>query len=394
METKKIQSATKIRIYPNKEQTILLAKHFGSARFIYNYFLDLKKKKYEEDGKSPGLYACCKLLTELKKQDEFSWLNEIDSQSSKAVLKDLDNAFSKFFKKTGRYPRFKCKKDNSHSYRTTQCISVDIEKSLLKVPKFSSSLKFKGEIKKGLNKINSCTISKTPSGKYYASIQGVFDIEILPSPGCILGLDMGIREFLVDSNGKSYENPKNLDKCMKKIQYLNKQLSKKKKGSKSRDKARKKLAIYHEKVTNKRKDHLHKVSTSLISENQIICMEDFDIKDMLKSRRLAREIHDVSWGTFKNFMAYKASTHDRNLIIVDQFYPRNKICSDCKFEMEKISLDKYNHWECTNCGKLHAKNVNSAKNILSEGLKELSGCRSQSDIKQKAGEPPCSQKGL
>lgn len=375
METKKIQSATKIRIYPNKEQTILLSKHFGAARFIYNYFLDLKKKAYEETGKSPGVFECSRLLTQLKKQSEYVWLNEIDSQSSKAVLKDLDNAFSKFFKKTGGYPRFKSKHDNSHSYRTTQCISVDIEKCLLKVPKFTLPFKFKGEIKKGLNKINSCTISKNPAGKYYAAIQGLFEIETLPSTGCMIGLDMGIKEFLVDSNGKSYPNPKNMDQSLKKLQYLSRQVSKKKKGSKNRNKARKKLAIFHEKIANKRKDYLHKISCSLISENQIICIEDFDIKDMMKTRRLSRDIQDVSWGTFKNFLSYKALINERNLIVVDQFYPRNKICSECKYEMEKITLNKYNHWKCTNCEKLHSKNVNSAKNILSEGLKELSGHR-------------------
>ena len=348
MASKTIQGATKIRIYPDKEQGVLLAKHFGCARFVYNYFLDLKKNTYEETGKSPGLYECSRLLTQLKKQPEYTWLNEIDSQSSKAVLKDLDNAFSKFFKKTGRYPRFKSKKDNSHSYRATQCISINIENNTLKVPKFSKPFKFRGTIKDGLIKINSCTISKTPSGKYFASIQGVFEMETLASTGEIIGIDLGIKNLLVDSNGKTYENKQFLERSLKKIQYLSRQLSKKQKGSKNREKARQKLAIQHETISLKRKDYLHKVSCALVRENQTICMENpctAEIVVSKKFRRISRKLYDVSWGMFKDFVRYKSELHDRELIIIPRLQERTE------------------------------KNIDSAKRILLEGLKELSVCR-------------------
>ena len=265
-----VQKAVKVQIYPRESDKELLAKHFGVRRFIFNKFLEIRNKEYLENKKTLGYNGCSALVTQMKKDSEFSWLREVNSQSIQAALKDLDGAFDRFFRKIAKFPRFKSKHDSKQSFKVPQFAEVNWEAKTLKIPKFKTPFKFKGKYSGELKKINSVTISKDASGKYFASIQGEFDIEQKESTGEIIGVDLGIKSLLIDSNGTEIKNERFLRKQIKRIKYLQRQLSKKKKGSSSRNKARIELAKQHQKVVNQRSNYLHQVSSTLINDNRFM----------------------------------------------------------------------------------------------------------------------------
>ena len=388
-----VQKAVKVQIYPRKSDKELLAKHFGVCRFIFNKFLEIRQKEYLENKVSIGYNACSALVTEMKKQSEFEWLNEVNSQSIQAAIKDLDGAYDRFFRKISKFPKFKSKHNSRQSFKVPQFAKVDWEAKTLKIPKFKTPFKFRGKYSGELMKINSVTISMNASGKYFASIQGEFEIQQKDSTGEIIGIDLGIKTLLVDSNGTEIKNERFLKKHLKKLKYLQRQHSKKKKGSSSREKSRIKLAKEYQKVTDQRNNYLHQVSLKLINDNQVICLEDLAVKNMVKNHKLAQAISDVSWGSLVLMLKYKAAWHNRQVIQIDRFYPSSKTCSHCYHLMPSMDLS-IREWDCPTCGTHHDRDVNAAKNILRQGLNNMSGLGTKSDIKQKRMEASGSKQSL
>ena len=373
-----VQKAVNVQIYPRKSDLELLAKHSGARRFIYNKFHEIRQKEYINSGVTLGYNACSALLTQMKQQPEFEWLYEVNSQSIQAALKDLDGAYDKFFCKLAKFPKFKSKHDPRQSFKVPQGAKIDWEAKTLKIPKFPVPFKFKGSYSGTLVKVNSVTISKNASGKYFASIQGEFEVEPKESTGEIIGIDLGIKSLLIDSNGTEIKNERFLKKQLKKLKYLQRQLSKKKKESNSRNKARIKLARQHQKVVDQRNNYLHQVTFKLINDNQVVILEDLAVKNMIKNHSLAQAISDVSWGRLVSMLKYKAGWYDRQVIQIDRWYPSSKTCSDCHHLMPSMPLS-VREWECPCCGTHHDRDVNAAKNILRQGLNLLSGSGTESD---------------
>ena len=388
-----VQKAVKVQIYPRESDKELLAKHFGVRRFIFNKFLEIRQKEYLENKVSIGYNACSALVTEMKKQPEYEWLNEVNSQSIQAALKDLDGAYDKFFRKISKFPKFKSKHNSRQSFKVPQFAKIDWEAKTLKIPKFKTPFKFRGKYSGELIKINSVTISKNASGKYFASIQGEFEIPEKESTGEIIGVDLGIKSLLIDSNGTEIKNERFLKKHLKKLKYLHRQHSKKSKGSKSRERSRIKLAKQYQKVTDQRNNYLHQVSTKLINDNQVIVLEDLAVKNMVKNHKLAQAISDVSWGRLVSMLKYKAMWYNRQVIQIDRFYPSSKTCSHCHHLMSSMDLS-IREWVCPSCGTHHDRDVNAAKNILRQGLNIMSGLGTRSDTKQKRMEASGSKQSL
>jgi len=375
---KTIFKSFKFRIYPNKEQEILLAKHFGANRFVFNYYLNKRKETYLEDKKSLNYYDNANDLTKLKKDENYIWLKEINSQSLQSGLRNLDTAYNKFFRKQLKFPRFKSKYDRQ-SFKIPQ--NVLIVDNKLTIPKFKEGIKINlhREIE---GKIIFATISKSTTSKYYVSITCEVNYKPFGKTGNNVGIDTGIKDLAILSGGKVYENIKSLKNNLKKLKYEQRQLSKKVKGSSSRNKQRKNLAIIHEKITNVRKDYLHKVSTEIIKNHDVICIEDLAVKNIMKNHKLAQAMSDVSLGAFYSMLEYKCEWNDKTIIKIDRFFPSSKMCSNCDWINQDLTLN-IREWTCSSCGEKHDRDFNASKNILKQGLKILSGSGIESDIKQK-----------
>ena len=376
-----VQKSVKLRIYPNNQQdVVLLEKHFGCRRFVYNYFLNLFNENYHQGKKKLSYVNAAKVLVALKKESETEWLNEVNSQTLQASIKDLDNAYDKFFRKISKFPRFKSRRKSKATFKVPQHFDIDWKNNLIFIPKFKTPFKFKGKYKGELTKVNSITISKTPSGKYYASVQGEFDIESRPKVENCIGIDLGIKDLVITSNGDVFPNKRFLKSKLKKLKFLQRQHSRKTKDSSSRERWRKKLAIQHEKVTNQRLDYLHQITSRLINENQVICIENLNVKGMIKNHKLAQAINDVSWGTLIQMLTYKSTWNSRELVVIDRFYPSSKTCSSCSYLLDEIKLN-IREWTCPSCGTVHDRDINAAKNILIQGLNILCGSGTESHIK-------------
>jgi putative transposase len=376
---KTIFKSFKFRIYPNKKQEILLAKHFGANRFVFNHYLNSRKESYlGEDKKSLNYYDNANDLTQLKKDENFNWLKEINSQSLQSSIRNLDTAYNKFFRKQTKFPRFKSKYDRQ-SFKIPQ--NVLIKDNKLNIPKFKEGIKINlhQEIE---GKISFATISKSATSKYYVSITCEVNHKPFRKTGLNVGIDTGIKDLAILSDGKVYENIKTLKSNLKKLKYEQRQLSKKVKGSSSRNKQRKNLALVHEKITNVRKDYLHKISTEIIKSQDVICIEDLAVKNMMKNHKLAQAFADVSLGTFYSMLEYKAKWNDKTIIKIDRYFPSSKMCSNCSWINQDLTL-KDREWICPSCNTTHDRDFNAAKNILKQGLKILSGSWIESDVKQK-----------
>lgn len=368
-----MEKAYKYRIYPNKKQKELIAKTFGCVRFVYNYYLNKRINAYKENKTSLNYYDCCKDLTLLKK--ELEWLKEPDKCSLQNSLKDLDFAYLKFFKEHTGFPKFKSKKVHKYSYKTQNYnngTAIQFLNNHIKLPKLGLVKTRDKQIPQG--RILNATISQEPSGKYYCSLCCT-DVEIqqLPKTNNQIGIDLGIKDFAITSDGVKYDNPKYLKQSLDKLAKLQRSLSRKTRGSSNWNKARIKVARQYEKITNQREDFLQKLSTELIRENDIICIEDLQIQKMLQEVKtdMARNVSDVSWYEFTRQLQYKADWYGRKVIKVDKYYASSQTCSCCgkKFPITKdLSVRS---WNCPNCKSILDRDINAAINILNEGLKQI-----------------------
>ena len=370
--------AYKYRIYPNGEQKVLIEKHFGCARFTYNWALALQQKYYDEHKKSLSRKDIQDQLVSMKKQEQYSWLNEVNSQTLLSGLLHVYTAFGNFFKGRAKFPKFKSKKIPQRSYQCPQHGSVDFEKGTLNLPKLKGikavfSRQFDGKIK-------TVTISKTATGKYYASIlvetnQAKVTASIIESDKTI-GIDLGLNHLLIQSDGQKIENPKYLRQAQKRLAIQQKIFARKKKESKNYQRQKLNVACIYEKVRLQRLDLHHKLTHHLICENQATtyAVEDLGIKNMVKNSKLAKSISDVAWGQFLTLLQYKAEWYGKNVLKIGRFVPSSKTCSCCGYKMEKLPLS-VRLFECPSCNLVEDRDVNASINIRNFALADALGLR-------------------
>ena len=396
--------AFEYRIYPTEEQKVLLSKHFGSVRFIYNHFLNICKKSYEVTKKKPSKFEMSKILPTLK--ITHPWLKEVNSQSLQSSLAHLDKAYQNFFrlqkqtkkvkpkKKSKKpkdpdgFPKFKSKY-NKQSFAVPQAFSVSFKEELISLPKFREGIKtlfhrrFQGAIK-------TCTIKRTVTHKYFVSIlvEDGTAVPTKPTPSInnAVGIDVGVKDFATLSTGEKISNPRHLNKSLTKLKKIQRSFSRKKKGSSNRFKVKRTLALLHERVSNQRKDFLHKVSTRLVRENQTLCIETLSIKEMTKDRKLARHIQDLGLGIFFSFLKYKTDWYGKNLLPIGRFEPSSKTCSVCGYINDSLTLND-RAWTCPSCGTKLDRDFNASLNIRNFAFIALRNQRELTPISEDSLEP-------
>ncbi len=358
-------------MYPTPEQEILLAQHFGCARWWWNYALSQSIETYKETGKGLGRSALNAFLPELKKAEETSWLTECYSQVLQAVTLNLTTAYKNFFDGRARFPRFKSK----HGRQSIQYPqNAKVENDAVKLPGKIGIVKAK--IHRPIEgKIKTVTVCKESSGKYYASILTEVEGENpnLLTEGRVVGVDLGLKHFVVVSDGSKvskYDNPKHLAKHEKNLKRKQQKLARKQKGSNSRHKYKRVVARVYERVSNSRQDFLHKLSRKLVNENQVVVVENLHVKGMVRNHNLAKAISDAGWGTFTNFLAYKLEKKGGKLVEIDRWFPSSKLCSNCYHSIDEMPLD-IREWTCSGCGTHHDRDGNAATNIRAEGIRML-----------------------
>ena len=364
----------KYRIYPNEEQRILLEKHFGCTRFVYNYFLDYKQTQYKTTGTSGTYNQVSKELINLKEDSGYSWLKEVNSQSLQQSLKDMFNSYERFFGGLSKFPKFK-KKGEKNSFRVPQFCRIDTIKNVIYIPKFTKKgIKIKYH-RKHEGTIKSMTISKTASGQYYVSVLCLIpntSITTLSKTKKSIGIDLGIKDYIVCSDRSVYLSfPKeSIEKLRRKQKKLQRHFSRKQKGSKNREKLRKKIARIHERIHNIKLDYLHKLSLELLKNYDTIYVEDLNIKDLLMKsfHTLSRNISEMSWNTFMTILQYKALWNNKEIKKIGKYYPSSKLCSHCGYIKKDLKLHERS-WICPNCNTNHDRDYNASINILNEGIR-------------------------
>ena len=357
----------KYKIKPTEDQKVLLNKHFGSIRFAYNYFLNERKFEYETNKQTLNYNHNSAALTKLKKQEEFKWLGEINSQSLQHSLKGLDDAYNSFFKKRTGFPKFKSK-HSKNSFKVPQYTKV-LDGKLI-IPKFKDPIKMIQD-RKFSGEIRQATLSKTSTGEFFVSILVETDHKKLDKTGKEVGIDLGIKDFVITSDGYKYKNNRFTKTYEKKLKEHQQHLSRKVRGSGRYNLQKLKVAKIYEKITNSRKDNLHKVSTELVKKYDKIFLEDLNIKGMVKNHKLSKHISDASWGTFITMLEYKSVWNDKEVIKVGRFFPSSKTCNCCGWINQNLKLD-IREWTCPSCNTKLDRDLNAAKNILKEGIKNIS----------------------
>ena len=376
-----LRNLSKIRLYPNVTQATQINKLLGCYRVVYNQCLNRKIKSYEENKISENQTTLGHFIHhELLKDDNFLWLREQNTKVLKQALIDMLNAYKNFFEKHTGYPKFKSKKDNKQSCRfelgaiSKKNIYTDYKLSLanIKNVKFRCSKKYAEYLQKHKTNIRQATLTKLPCGEYYLSILVDGDLTHKAKElHHIVGIDLGIKDFVVTSEGEVFENLHFKKNESKKLIRLQKQLSRKQNGSNNRNKARIKLAKAYKRITDKKQYYLHQVSNYLIDENQVICMEDLNVSGMLKNHNLAGSIQEMSFYDFKRMLEYKSNWYGRKLVFVDRFYPSSKTCNHCGYINKKLKLSD-RQWICPDCGEIIERDYNAALNIRDEGIRLIS----------------------
>lgn len=374
-----VNKGYKFRIYPNIKQQESIAKMFGCCRYVYNTFLAKAKSDYETTGRSNSVYDNQKELTVLKKEPELAWLKEADSQALNQSLFDLGDAYSRFFRKQSRYPKFK-KKCNAQSYTTcvTNSGQLQINDNRIYVPKVGW-IKIK-QHRAIDGRVTGGTISRTSSGKYFIALRcKECPVEEMDKVYSDIGIDLGIKSFIVSNSGQHVDSPKNLANMLPRLKYHQTKLSKKQRGSKNYEKQRIKVAKLHEKISNQRKDFLHKTSIQIIKNHDLIAVEDLDVKEMLESvsdtlcnsqlHTFKRNISDVSWSEFLRQLEYKSKWYSRKFVQVAKYFPSSQLCSCCGYKNTTVKNLDIRKWTCPQCGSIHDRDQNAAKNILAEAYR-------------------------
>ena len=362
--------AIKIRIYPSAEQVDFINKQLGCCRFVYNNCLAFRKDSYQNEHVSVSSSEAVKHITSLKKDNE--WLKDVHSKVLQQSVRDMNQAYDNFFKLHRGFPKFKSKHDNRQSCRFPKDAFIGVRGNRIDLIKVLKDIHFKCSrnderyLNRNQDKVKSITLSKEPNGKFYLSVLIDKPLRQVPQSSSMVGLDLGIKDFAVTSDGQVIENihfKKNEESRLKRLQ---RQISKKVVGSKNREKARLRFAKLNEKIRNRKLNFLHDVTNHLIDENQVIVMEDLNVKGMVRNHKLAESISEVNWGEFRRMLAYKAAWHGRQLVFIDRFYPSSKRCNHCGYIYKELTL-KDRQWVCPECGSLIDRDYNAALNILEEG---------------------------
>ena len=374
--------AIKVKLYPNKQQEQVINKILGCYRFVYNHMLALKQQEYDDNKISLSLCDISKYFhNTLCKDEKYSWIKEQNTHVMKQSIRQMMSAYDRFFKLHSGFPKFKTKKDRQSALFPITAISksntfetkhVSLVKSLKNIKFRCSDLYFK-RLQTYKDKIRSATMSKTKSGNYFLSI--LIDIpqdEIIKFKqiGGSVGIDLGVKDFVITSDGEIFENKHFFKKQENKIKKLQKQLSRKVKGSNNREKARIKLAKVYERLVNRRENYIHSVVNELLKYYDTICMEDLNVSGMLKNHNLAKAIQEVGFFRFKSVLFDKSVNNGKRVVFVDRFYPSSKTCSCCGYIYRRLTL-KEREWKCPDCGEIHDRDLNAAMNILTEGERIL-----------------------
>lgn len=361
-----VKRAYRFRFYPSPEQEVTLARTFGCARFAYNHMLRLRTDAWFKEQKRVGYHETSAALTLLKKQPEFAWLNEVSSVPVQQALRHLQTAFSNFFAKRTQYPAFRSKHDRQSAEYTTSAFKWD--GLALKLAKMDAPLaiRFSRTLPRGA-KPTTVTASRDSAGRYFVSMLCDDVVAAKPEVAGKVGIDLGLTHFAILSTGEKIAAPNTFRKNETKLARLQRRLAKKKPGSRNRAKARMRVARLHTRTLDTRRDFLHKLSTRLVNENQVIAVESLSVANMQKNRCLAKSIGDAGWSEFVRQIEYKSLWYGRTLVGIDRWYPSSKRCSECGHTVARMPL-KVRQWTCPECGSIHDRDVNAARNVLAAGL--------------------------